>query len=80
VAGDPPVPDVASVLGGGFEAAEEGAEYVFPGEYRRRAQGPAGWVNCNVRTTLEKIVRRPGLEPWPRLWHSLRASCESDLA
>ena len=20
------------------------------------------------------------MEPWPRLWHSLRASCESDLA
>src|SRR5262249_30084448 len=27
-----------------------------------------------------KIVRRAGVEPWPRLWHSLRASCESDLA
>ncbi|MGQ9822014.1 MAG: hypothetical protein ACUVQK_09140, partial [Thermogutta sp.] len=21
-----------------------------------------------------------GLEPWPRLWHSMRASCETDLA
>ena len=63
-----------------FEAAEEGAEYVFPEEYRRRAQGPASWIGCNLRTTLQKIIRRAGLEPWPRLWHSLRASCESDLA
>src|SRR5262249_821553 len=27
-----------------------------------------------------KIIRRAGLEPWPRLWHSMRASCETDLA
>ena len=33
---------------------------------------------CGPR--LEKIVRRAGLEPWPRLWHSMRASCETDLA
>lgn len=33
-----------------------------------------------MRTTFAKIVRRAGVEPWPRLWHSLRASCESDLA
>ena len=57
-----------------------GAEYVIPEEYRRRAQGPAGWANANLRTTLEKIIRRAGLEPWPRLWHSMRASCETDLA
>jgi hypothetical protein len=52
----------------------------MPEEYRRRAQGPAGWANANLRTTLEKVVRRAGLEPWPRLWHSMRASCETDLA
>jgi hypothetical protein len=33
-----------------------------------------------MRTMFAKIVRRAGVEPWPRLWHSLRASCESDLA
>lgn len=33
-----------------------------------------------MRTTFAKIVRRAGVDPWPRLWHSLRASCESDLA
>ncbi len=63
-----------------FEQAPEGSVYVFPEEYRRRSQGPHGWVNCNLRTTFGKIIRRAGVEPWPRLWHSLRASCESDLA
>jgi len=63
-----------------WDATLPGAEYVFPEEYRRRAQGPAGWINCNLRTTFEKIIRRAGLKPWPRLWHNLRASCESDLA
>jgi len=63
-----------------FEHAGEGATFVFPLEYRRRAHGPGGWANANLRTTFEKVIRRAGVEPWPRLWHSLRASCESDLA
>ena len=63
-----------------WDEAPEGAEYIIPEEYRRRAQGPDGWRNANLRTTLAKIIRRAGLEPWPRLWHNLRASCESDLA
>jgi integrase len=54
--------------------------YVFPEDWRKRACGPAGWVNCNFRQGLLRILRRAGVEPWPRLWHSLRASCESDLA
>jgi len=62
-----------------WELAPEGAEYVLPEEYRRRAMGPGGWRNANLRTTLAKIIRRAGLNPWPRLWHSLRASAESDL-
>lgn len=63
-----------------FNHAEEGSVFIIPEEYRRRAQGRGGWVNANLRTTFEKIIRRAGVEPWPRLWHSLRASCESDLA
>jgi integrase len=76
----PLFPSLLPHLEAAFEAAEEGAEFVFPHEYRRRAQGPGGWANANLRTTLGKIIRRAGVDPWPRLWHSLRASCESDLA
>jgi hypothetical protein len=33
-----------------------------------------------MRTTLGKMIRKAGVNPWPWVWHSLRASCESDLA
>ena len=76
----PLFPLLRQYLDAAWAKAPEGAVYVIPEQYRRRAQGPGGWRNANLRTTLEKIVRRAGLTPWPRLWHSLRASCESDLA
>ena len=76
----PLFPAVRPYLEAAWDEAPVGAEYVIPDEYRRRAQGPAGWANANLRTTFEKVVRRAGLEPWPRLWHSMRASCETDLA
>jgi len=67
-----------------FELAEEGAVYVVGGRqgdaYRATANLPGGWNNTNLRTTFEKIVRRAGLVQWPRLFHNLRASCETDLA
>jgi integrase len=30
--------------------------------------------------TLKQIVLKAGEAPWPRLWHNLRASCQTDLA
>lgn len=75
----PLFPRVRQALEEAFEIAEPGTVYVIPEEYRRRALGPAGFRNANLRTTLLKIIRRAGETPWPRLWHNLRASCESDL-
>ncbi len=64
-----------------WEMAEEGQTHVIPEDlYLPAAHGPRGWNNCNLRTTFQKIVLRTGLDPWPRLFHNLRASCESDLA
>ncbi len=62
-----------------FELAPDGAEYVVDARFRKAAMGPAGWMNANLRTTFEKIVRRAGLQPWPRLFHNLRASRETEL-
>ena len=66
-----------------FELAEPGEVYVVGGRqgsgYRASAQKPGGWVNTNLRTTFEKLIRRAGLSAWPRLFHNLRASCETDL-
>ena len=64
-----------------WEMAKKGQTHVIPENlYLAASQGPNGWRNCNLRTTFQKIVLRAGLEPWPRLFHNLRASCESDLA
>ncbi len=64
-----------------WSMAQDRQTHVIPETlYLPAAHGPNGWVNCNLRTTFQKIVERAGLEPWPRLFHALRASCESDLA
>ena len=34
----------------------------------------------NVGTMMAKIVRRSGLKPWPKLWHNLWATRETELA
>src|SRR5262245_19271682 len=62
-----------------FELAEPGQSYVVSGNHLAKAQGPNGWRNCNLRTTFEKLIKRAGLEPWPRLFHNLRSSRETEL-
>jgi len=76
----PLFPVLRPYLDAAWAEAPEGAEYIIPEEVRNRAQGPGGWANANLRTQLQKIIRRAGVESWSRLWHSMRASCESDLA
>ncbi len=63
-----------------FELAPDGAVYVVDERMRASAQGKAGWRGCNLRTTFEKIIRRAGLTPWPRQFHSLRSSRQTELA
>jgi integrase len=66
-----------------FELAAPGEVYVVGGTqgatYRAAANGGGGWANANLRTTFEKLIRRAGLRAWPRLFHNMRASCETDL-
>ncbi|MBX9626744.1 MAG: hypothetical protein K2X82_23280 [Gemmataceae bacterium] len=66
-----------------WELAAPGDAYVGGGKtgdgYRGAADRPGGWMSANLRTTFEKIVRRAGLMPWPRLFHNLRASRKTDL-
>ena len=37
------------------------------------------WTSVNRRTPFGKRIRRAGLTPWPKLFHNLRASCETHL-
>ena len=54
-----------------FALGDNPAEYVVT-RYRSASQ--------NLRTTFEKIIRRAGLEPWPKLFQNLRASRATELA
>jgi integrase len=62
----PLFPELLLVLAEAFDLAPDGAQYVVDERFRKAAMGPAGWINANLRTTFEKIVRRAGLQPWPR--------------
>ena len=35
--------------------------------------------SANLGTTLKKIIKRAGLEPWPKLFQNLRATREIEL-
>ncbi len=66
-----------------FELAEPGAEYVVGGPqgdlYRANSRKPGGWQNTSLSSAFRKLIKRAGLVSWPRLFHNLRASCETDL-
>lgn len=66
-----------------FELAEPGTVYVVRGamadNIRAKMDGPNGSNDANTRTAFLKLIKRAGLLPWPRLFHTLRASCETDL-
>ena len=53
------------------ENTPEGSEYVIT-RYRRK--------NSNLRTRLEKIIKRAGLKPWPKPFQNLRSTRETELA
>jgi integrase len=67
----PLFPELRPFLEVAFEAAPEGAVYVV-GKYRESTQ--------NLRTQLLRVMRRAGVTQWPRLFHNLRASRETELA
>ena len=54
-----------------FEQAAPGAEYVIT-RYR------VG--NANLRTQFNRIIGHAGLKPWPKPFHNLRSSRETELA
>jgi hypothetical protein len=54
-----------------FEQAEEGSEYVIT-RYRD--------ANANLRTQLQRIIKRAGVKAWPKLFHNLRSTRQTELA
>jgi len=75
----PLFPELRGVLNEAAAEAAPDAEYVVEG-YRDKALTERGWRNCNLRTQFERIIKRAGLTPWPRIFHALRSSRETELA
>jgi integrase len=75
----PLFPELRTYLEEAFELAEPGQTHVIGGDHLAKATRPTGWKSCNLRTTFGKLVKRAGLEPWPRLFHNLRSSRETEL-
>ncbi|WP_428390163.1 tyrosine-type recombinase/integrase [Mucisphaera sp.] len=66
----PIFPQLETHLREAFEAAPEGAEFLIPTQIGD---------NKNPSTHLRRIVRRAGLTPWPKLWHNLRSTRQTEL-
>jgi integrase len=67
----PMFPELRPYLEEVFEEAEPGTEYVIT-RYRND--------NANLRTQLQRIIRKAGLKPWPKLFQNLRSTRETELA
>ena len=66
----PVFPELRPFLEEAWELAEPGQKYVIS-----RYRG-----NVNLRTQLQKIIKRAGVKPWPKLWQNLRSSRATELA
>ena len=76
----PLFPELLKILSEAYEIAPDGAEFVVdkPG-YRAAAMRPGGWASANLRTQFLKILVRAGVAPWERLFHSMRATRQTEL-
>jgi hypothetical protein len=59
------------VLEQAWDEADVGSDHVIT-RYRTK--------NANLRTQLERIIKRAGLKSWPKLFHNLRATRQTELA
>jgi integrase len=68
----PLFPELEKILREAFEAAPDGTVFVVPSY---QSEG-----DKNLRTQFLRILRKAGVASWPRLFHNLRASRETELA
>jgi len=66
----PLFPEIREHLQAAFDAAPVGSVNVI-GRYREGA---------NLNPHFRRIIKRAGYTPWPRTWHNLRASRQTELA
>ena len=66
----PMFPELKPLFQDAFDEAKEGAVYCIT---RCRDAG------VNLRTHMHRIIRRAGLEPWPKTFQNLRSTRETEL-
>ena len=74
----PYLDEVFAAASKGFEQTVNADEWILP-RFRSEAANAGDWRGVNLRTQFLKIIKRAGLTPWPRLWHNLRASRQTEL-
>ena len=67
----PLFPELRPILEAAWDEAPEGTEFVIT-----RCRD----TNQNLRTQLQRIIAKAGLKGWPKLFHNLRATRETELA
>jgi len=77
----PIFPELSGPLREVWELTDDGAEFVITKNRPASLRDNFGnWQGVNMRTRFERIIKRAGLKPWPRLWQNLRSSRETELA
>ena len=66
----PMFPELRPLFQDAFDKAQEGDVYCIT-RYRDKS--------ANIRTRLYKIIKRAGLEPWPKIFQNLRSTRETEL-
>jgi len=72
-------PELHPILDEAFEIFGDSQCVVATRAYRAAANTGDGWKNSNLRTEMIRLLRRAGISPWPRLFHSMRASRQTEL-
>ena len=70
----PIFPELAPYLQEAFDQAEDGAELVITLREVRET------TTTYLRKRMHEIIRKAGLTPWPRVFHNLRASRQTELS
>lgn len=66
-----------------FDPANEGREFILTRLRSRDSAKSADrgyWANMNLRQHFLRLLERAGVKPWPKLFHNLRSSAQTDLA
>ncbi|MFM9117313.1 MAG: tyrosine-type recombinase/integrase [Planctomycetota bacterium] len=76
----PIFPELRPILDEAFEIFGDKSEYVVAApQYRAAANTAMGWKKSNLQTEMTRLLRRAGVSGWPRLFHSMRASRQTEL-